>query len=324
MEDLNKLLEKRGVKEVSRKFYIRNLTRIAEGINDNDYTNNTFLKNTIDVMRFIQKHSVSVQKNFISSVLVAISLDRKPLPGFEKAYELYNVELKKLYMDNAVPEGKKTPREATNWLNWTDILKIVKVKANVIKKLGLKASSRNVDISKDNFMILQEYVVLALYTILAPRRLEYGITLIKTEKDYKKLSDKEKKDNAYLVVKNTRNKYFSFGVETLKSTIGIDKLQIVEVPKELNSVLNTWLNYNKSGFLLVNEHDNILTRNGLTRLLLKIFNPYHRDISASMLRKIYISHQDQDDFVKNAKKLERSKAMNHSLGVSKSHYLKQN
>ena len=324
MEDLNKLLEKRGVKEVSRKFYIRNLTRISEGINDNDYTNNTFLKNTIDVMRFIQKHSVSVQKNFISSVLVAISLDRKPLPGFEKAYELYNVELKKLYMDNAVPEGKKTPREATNWLNWTDILKIVKVKANVIKKIGLKASSKDLDISKDNFMILQEYVVLALYTILAPRRLEYGITLIKTEKDYKKLSDKEKKDNAYLVVKNTRNKYFSFGVETLKSTIGIDKLQIVEVPKELNSVLNTWLNYNKSGFLLVNEHDNILTRNGLTRLLLKIFNPYHRDISASMLRKIYISHQDQDDFVKNAKKLERSKAMNHSLGVSKSHYLKQN
>jgi len=232
--------------------------------------------------------------------------------------------LKKLYMDNAVPEGKKTPREATNWLNWTDILKIVKVKANVIKKIGLKASSKDLDISKDNFMILQEYVVLALYTILAPRRLEYGITLIKTEKDYKKLSDKEKKDNAYLVVKNTRNKYFSFGVETLKSTIGIDKLQIVEVPKELNSVLNTWLNYNKSGFLLVNEHDNILTRNGLTRLLLKIFNPYHRDISASMLRKIYISHQDQDDFVKNAKKLERSKAMNHSLGVSKSHYLKQN
>jgi len=324
MNQLNQLLEKRGVKEVSRKFYIRNLTRIAEGISDNDYTNNTFLKNTIDVMRFIQKHSVSVQKNFISSVLVAISFDRKALPGFEKAYELYNVELKKLYMDNAVPEGKKTAKEAVNWLNWTDILKIVKIKAGVIKKMGLKASSKDVDISKSDFLILQEYIVLCLYTMIPPRRLEYGITLIITEKAYKKLSDKEKKDNAYLVVKNTRNKYFSFGIDTLKSTIGIDKLQIVEIPRQLNAVLNIWLNYNKSGFLLVNEHDNILTRNGLTRLLLKIFNPYHRDISASMLRKIYISHQDQDDFVKNAKKLERSKAMNHSVSVSKSHYLKQN
>ena len=44
MEDLNNLLEKRGVKEVSRKFYIRNLNRISEGINDNEYRNNTFLK----------------------------------------------------------------------------------------------------------------------------------------------------------------------------------------------------------------------------------------------------------------------------------------
>ena len=323
MDQLNQLLEKRGVKEVSRKFYVRNLNRIAEGINDNEYTTNTFLKNTSEVMKFIQKHSVSVQKNFISSVLVAISFDRKPLPGFETAYEIYNVELKKVYSDNAVPEGKKTPREATNWLSWTDILKIVKVKANVIKKMGLTASSRNLDISKSDFLILQEYIVLALYTMLPPRRLEYGITLIISEGHYKTLSDKDKSDNAYLVVKNTRNKYFSFGIETLKSTIGIDKLQIVEIPRQLNAVLNIWLNYNKSGFLLLNEHDGILTRNGLTRLLLKIFNPYHRDISASMLRKIYISYMDQDDFERQAKKLERSKAMNHSVGVSKSHYLKK-
>jgi hypothetical protein len=323
MEDLNNLLEKRGVKQVSRSFYVRNLNRISEGINNNEYTNNTFLKNTIDVMRFIQKHSVSVQKNFISSVLVAISFDRKALPGFEKAYEIYNVELKKLYSDNALPEGKKTPREAVNWLSWTDILKIVKVKANVVKKLGLTASSKNLDISKSDFLILQEYIVLALYTMLPPNRLIYGITLIITEKDYKKLSEAELKNNAYLVVKNTRTKYFSFGIETLKSPIGIDKLQIVDVPKDLNSVLNTWLNYNKSGFLLLNEHDNILTRNGLTRLLLKIFNPYHRDISASMLRKIYISHQDQDDFVKNAKKVERSRLMNHSVKTASKNYLKQ-
>ena len=226
-------------------------------------------------------------------------------------------------MDNAVPEGKKTPREAVNWLSWTDILKIVKVKRGVVKKMGLTASSRNVDISKSDFLILQEYIVLALYTMLPPRRLEYGITLIITEGHYKTLSDKDKSDNAYLVVKNTRTKYFSFGKETLKSTIGIDNLQIVEIPRQLNAVLNTWLNYNKSGFLLLNENGNILTRNGLTRLLLKIFSPYHRDISVVLLRKIYISHQDQDDFIKSAKVIERSRLMNHSVSVAKSHYLKK-
>ena len=258
----------------------------------------------------------------VSSVLVAISLDRKPFEGFEDSYDIYNKYLKKLYTDNAIPEGDKSLKECNNWLNWEDILKIVDVKGKIIKKAGINSTS-NIPITKNDFNMLQEYIVLCLYSMIPPKRLEYGDCKIIPEKDYKALGETDKKDNCYLVVKSRTLKYFSFGVNTLKSTIGIDKFQIIEISKSLNSVLNIWLNYNKTKFLLVNEKGGVLGRNALTKLLNKVFSPYSKDISASMLRKIYISFQDQADFVKQAKKIERARAMNHSVNTASKHYLKR-
>ena len=258
----------------------------------------------------------------VSSVLVAISFDRHAFQGFEDSYDVYNKYLKKLYTDNAIQEGDKTLKECNNWLKWEDILKIVDVKGKMIKKMGINSTSDK-QINKNDFNILQEYIVLCLYSMIPPKRLEYGDCKIIPEKDYKTLGENEKKDNCYLVVKSRTIKYFSFGVNTLKSSIGIDKYQIIDIPKNLNSVLNIWLNYNKSKYLLLNEKGGILGRNSLTKLLNRVFNPYSKDISASMLRKIYISYMDKDDFIKNARKIERSRIMGHSVNTASKHYLKR-
>ena len=323
MDELIKLLDKRDIRQISKDLYIKNLNRISQGILNIDYSGNEFLKDSKKVLEFIGTFSQSVQKNMVSSVLVAISLDRKPFEGFEDSYDIYNKYLKKLYTDNAIPEGDKSLKECNNWLNWEDILKIVDVKGKIIKKAGINSTS-NIPITKNDFNMLQEYIVMCLYTMLPPKRLEYGDCIIVSEKNYTLLDDNQKINNAYLVVKSRTIKYFSFGINTLKSSIGIDKFQIIEISKSLNSVLNIWLNYNKTKFLLVNEKGGVLGRNSLTKLLNKVFSPYSKDISASMIRKIYISFQDQADFVKQAKKIERARAMNHSVNTAVKHYLKRN
>jgi len=322
MDELIKLLDKRDIRQISKNLYINNLNRISQGIVKSDYSGNEFLKDSDKVLKFIGTFSQSIQKNMISSVLVAISFDRKAFQGFEDVYHIYNIYLKKLYTDTAIPEGDKTLKECNNWLDWEDILKIVDVKGKIIKKAAINSTSDK-QINKNDFNMLQEYIVMSLYTMLPPKRLEYGSCGIISEKDYKLLTENDKKDNAYLVVKSRTVKYFSFGVNTLKSSIGIDKFQIIDIPKSLNSVLNIWLNYNNTKYLLLNEKGGILGRNSLTKLLNRIFSPYSKDISASMLRKIYISFQDQADFLKNAKKIERSRIMGHSVNTAAKHYLKR-
>jgi hypothetical protein len=323
MDELIKLLDKRDIRQISKNLYIKNLNRISQGLQKTDYLGNEFLKDSKKVLEFVGTFTQAIQKNMVSSILVAISYERRAFEGFEDAYQIYNMYLKELYSANAIPEGDKTLKECNNWLNWEDILKIVDVKGKIIKKMGINSSSDK-QITKNDFNMIQEYIVMCLYTMLPPKRLEYGDCRIIDEKDYKALGETDKKDNAYLVIKSRTVKYFSFGVNTLKSSIGVDKYQIIDIPKNLNSVLNIWMNFNKTKYLLVNEKAGLLGRNNLTKLLNKIFTPYHKNISASMLRKAYISFQDQADFEKNARKIERARLMGHSVTTAAKNYLKRN
>jgi hypothetical protein len=323
MEDLIKLLDKRNIREITKKFYITNLNKVSNGILKKDYDNNDFLKNSTEILEYLKNFSQSTQKNYISSILTAISFDRKPFNGFENVYEIYNKELKKLYIDNATPENDKTLRECNNWINWEDILKIVDIKGKMIKKMGINSISNEI-LNKKDFDLLQQYVILSLYTMLPPKRLEYGDCKIINEKEYKNLSENDIKKSAFLVIKNKKVKYFSFGEDSLKSTINVNIFDKIDVPNDLNSVLNIWLNYNKMGYLLINEKYQALGRNNLTKYILDIFNPYQKNISASMLRKIYISYMEQSDFSKMVRKIEQARKMNHSVKTASQFYLKKN
>ncbi len=324
MEDLIKTVkEGRGVRDTTLKIYKRYLNNLANEITGNDYKSNKFLKTKKkDIKSFINKESSSKKKNYLSSILVAISpKERKaPLKGFDKVYDEYSDLLKDEHSKytEQISTHDKNIKESENWIDWNDILKIQRKLGREIKKKGYKQSTtelkRNSDLS-----LIQKYLVLSLYTLHPPRRLEYAETKIISKKDFDDLSEKDKDDNIYLVNASRNKKFFSFGKNVVKSETK-DNIKI-PVEKALNSVLNLWLNFNKTENLLLSSSGGKLTKNGLSKLLNRIFSHTGKKISASMLRKIKISNEFDPEEQK--KKQELAEKMNHSVGVQQSVYLKK-
>lgn len=324
MEDLMKTVkEGRGVRDTTLKIYKRYLNNLANEITGHDYKSNKFLKSKKkDIKSFINKESSSKKKNYLSSILVAISPNerKEPLKGFDKVYDEYSDMLKDEHSKytEQISTHDKNIRESENWIDWNDILKIQRKLGREIKKKGYKQSTtelkRNSDLS-----LIQKYLVLSLYTLHPPRRLEYAETKIISKKDFDDLSEKDKDDNIYLVNASRNKKFFSFGKNVVKSETK-DNIKI-PVEKALNSVLNLWLNFNKTDNLLLSSSGGKLTKNGLSKLLNRIFSHTGKKISASMLRKIKISNEFDPEEQK--KKQELAEKMNHSVGVQQSVYLKK-
>lgn len=324
MEDLMKTVKDgRGVRDTTLKIYKRYLNNLANEITGDDYKSNKFLKSKKkEIKSFINNETSSKKKNYLSSILVAISpKERKePLKGFEKAYDEYSDMLKDEHSKytEQINTHDKNIRESDNWIDWTDILKIQRKLGREIKKKGYKQSSNELKRNSD-LSLIQKYLVLSLYTLHPPRRLEYADTKIISKKDYDDLSEKDKDDNIYLVNASRNKKFFSFGKNVVKSETK-DNIKI-PVEKSLNSVLNLWLNFNKTDNLLLSSSGGKLTKNGLSKLLNRIFSHTGKKISASMLRKIKISNEFDPEEQK--KKQELAEKMNHSVGVQQSVYLKK-
>ena len=326
MDELLKTIqENRGVRDSTLRIYKRYLNALANEITGKDYKTNKFLKSKKkQIKSFIEDKSPSIKKNYLSSILVAISpKERKePLKGFEKVYDSYSDMLKEEHTKytEKINTHDKNIRESENWIDWNDILKIQRKLGREIKKKGYKQSSTELKKNSD-LSLIQKYLVLSLYTLHPPRRLEYADTKIISKKDFDDLSEKDKDDNIYLVIGNRRadSKFFSFGKNKVKSETK-DNIKI-PVEKSLNSVLNLWLNFNKTDNLLMSSSGDKLTKNGLSKLLNRIFSHTGKKISASMLRKIKISNEFDPEEQK--KKQELAEKMNHSVGVQQSVYLKK-
>lgn len=319
---MEEIKEHRGVRDTTISIYKRHLNNLSKEITGKEFSSTNFIKQKKgEITTFLDKQTISKKKNYLAAILAAISPTGKKeaKKGFEKVYDSYVEELlkeHKKYTDK-INTHTKNIKEDKNWIDWKDILKLQRKLGREIKGKGYKQSSTDLD-SKGRDLLMR-YLVLSLYTLHPPRRLEYADTKIVTEPDYKNLSSSEKENNIYLVKKSRNKKYFSFGKEAVKSETK-DNV-IIPVDRGLNSVINLWLSYNDSDNLLLNSRGGKLTHNGLTKFLNKIFKHTGKKVSANMLRKIKISNEFEPEEVEKKQKL--AEAMNHSVGVQQSVYLKK-
>ena len=324
---MEKLMEQvkqsRNVRDSSLSLYKRHLNKLAMDITGKEYENQKFLKTKVDeIVKYLNDKTNSVRRNFAASIMVALSPTQKnsPTDEYRKPYEVYAkllTEGQANYM-HSKKDNKMNSKEEENWMDFNEV---VSLRDNLLKRLkreGISLTTK--DISKSNFDLLQQYLVLSLYTMLPPRRNEYATMKVINKKQYTELDNTELKNNNYLVNLSKVNKLFSYGSESVKSKIeGVHTT--VNVPKDLNTVLNLWLHFNQSENLLVTQQGGLgLTKNQLTLLLNRIFKP--KMVSTSMLRKIYLTNMFGDEGQRNSKKEKIAEQMNNSVGVQQQIYVK--
>ena len=326
MENLKKeISENRKISEKSLNIYGKNLSKLARDLTDKEWTNTNFLKNYDKVIKHLQDKSQSTRKNYLASILVGLSPKGrgKYSKGFDdvaKKYTEYLTSQAKEY-ENKIIEQKKTSKQAGNWATMDDLKKVLKSYGNAIKKLGYTQKSKEFRSGKEkrHGELLQKYLVASLYLLHLPRRNSYADMKIIDNNDFNKLSNEEKDDNNYLVKVSRNNKFFSFGDYKTKKKYGVQK---IPVEKDLNSVLNLWLNFNDSEWLLLNSAGNKMTTNGLTKFLNKTFAPTGKKISSTMIRHIVLSDKYGDESGYK-EKMDTASKMGHSVEEQQKTYVKK-
>ena len=163
-------------------------------------------------------------------------------------------------------EQKKSQKQRENWISVQQIKdkyeELYHQVQNIFKKRAIG------DIS-----VIMDYLLVGfLGGVLMPPRRSLDYALLKW-RDYDK-----KTDNYY----SRGNLYFNR--YKTSDTYG---LTVVDVPKDLNTVLKKWLKINPSAYVLMSSNGNPLSSSQITRSLNRIFG---KQVSVNMLRHIFLTN----------------------------------
>jgi len=254
-----------NIKEKTWLQYERNIQTLARGFSGGqDYKNNDFLiMGRKQVVEFINKKSSSdaMKRMFYSVILIMLAPDKNDKPSQKTPdYKYYQRKLQffsQKYQDERATQIKSVKQD-TNWESWDDILKLqhtlaLEVKAMVKKNnlIGTKETEKKLikvgkDINRKQRTALQNLVILSLYTLIKPRRLDYANMEILSLKNYNNMSSEDRQKSNFLVIVGKNKKFFSFGKQAQKNQNrdkhGVKQpVYVLAVPSKLNSVLNMYL-----------------------------------------------------------------------------------
>lgn len=290
MDELEKKIMKgRNLRPSTIKTYLFNLNKLHKKIFDGkEIKDLDFLTNTTKVIDALADLKLSTQKTYLASIVVA--LDAMNEKKYEKALEKYReimIDNIKEY-NNQQKEQAKSESQDENWTSMKNLKKVVNDYKKQLTDRGIFTKDKS-ELTRKDKDLLQKWLVGSLYVTdnnNPPIRLDYTPLEIISLKDYNKLSDEDLESKNYLVVVSRNKKFFSFGEYKTKKTYGIKK---IDVGSKLNSVLNLYLRLHDSKYLLLNAKGEPLSPNGLSKYILKVFEPTNKKITANLLRHIYIS-----------------------------------
>lgn len=298
------IMESRGVAETTATEYVNQLKQLNGGLS---YSNLGFLKKRDVVMAKLGEYAESTKKSMLGAIVSILSI-LKDKPTYKSIYNFYYERMMEASkasreQDTAV----KSETQTANWITWPEVEGRLKELEEEVLKF---AKSKMITTAQWNTLL--SFVVLALYTLVPPRR----------NQDYqdlyvvKKGADKLEKDKNYYDV---ATKKFIFNKYKTSKAHGA---QAVDAPQVLQDILALYmkLHPNKDKAekkLLVNADGSALSSvNSITRILNKIFG---KQIGSSMLRHIYLSSK-YGDTVKEMK--EDAEAMGHTTAQQRE-YVKE-
>jgi len=301
----------RQLKDTTIKNYNQQFNKFFKLLNK---TNDYLINNSDDVIKFIAKTypNIGTQKTILSSLLYELrDIKYDYFKNKNEAINNYKTIINNIAIQikNNLSTNEKTLKQSENWDSWDNIVSIFNQKFDEIK-FDLKHPNK---LSYEKYNKIQTVIILSFYIYHPPRRSEYRLI---------KLYNYNIDDDNY-IIPNDKIILNSYKTSDKKGEFNIDLKQ----NKKLNVILNDFIrlrtiNNFKSDYLFVSDNDKLLDHSQLTKRINKLFD---KNISISMLRKIYLSHhfgnKDNIDFTK--KYLKAVNEMGTSITSSIQNYIKK-
>lgn len=292
---LSKRLLKSGkpIAKSSIDYYIRTLGTL----NNNTVPKSLlFLKDTTTIDKKLLKYKDNTQKSMLNAIVVALETHKKDNASHKHYFDKMMGLSKSI---DSLDTSIKTATESKSWISWPDVL-------------AVREKLKEVANTDGEFQSILEYLVLSLYTMIQPRRVQDYLMMFITASHSNPLLPTDKNYIDYGGSKKPMQ--FIFNVYKTAKTHG---QQIMDIPNDLKLVIMQYVKaypVKKSQCyrLLVNKTGKALTSgNAITRILNKIFK---KKVSVNMLRHSYLSNKYNIDEMKSD-----AEAMGHSLALQKSY-----
>lgn len=313
-EDLKADIKKSrpNVKDSTIKMYQSNLNKLKKMFDSDNWD---FLKNVESVKDKLKDLHYTSQRNYYNSIIILLMAlnDKDKYDKLLKQYGDLRDDLNKQYEDDNA-NGKISDKQKPNFV----ALQVVKDGIETMgKELKAKKFKKVDSLSAKDKTLLMVYIIYQIHIRLPMRNDLAGAEAI-TKRAYNKLTAEDKKANNYLVVE--KGKMF-FVMNKFKTQRKYEQLNI-DIPKDLERLLRTYIKINGMGVLFKSSTGKPLTRNALSQLLIKYSKKYMdgKSISTTILRKIVLSDKFAD--VKKEQE-EMAKITGHSVQTMNKVYVKQ-
>jgi integrase len=215
---------------------------------------------TDKILAFLKDVPPNKRKTILSSLVIIT--DKKPYRDLMlEDVRDYNKEIHK---------QEKTAEQEASWVSTNQVKDIWEALKKDAELLYKKKSLKPADLQQ-----IQSYIILSLLggIFIPPRR----------SKDYVdfRIKDVNKTNDNYL----DKNKMIFNSYKTAK-TYG---QQVVEIPKQLQSILKKWISVNPTNSLLFDANMNPLSSVKLNQRLNKIFD--EKKVSVNQLRHTYLTNK---------------------------------
>jgi len=245
------------------------------------------LDNDKKVLEYLAEMKPNTRKTRLSALFVLTE---------NEAYKKNMLEDVNAY-NNSMKSQTKNDKENENWITKDELFEIYN---NLKKDTNVLFRKKNKNMS--DLQDIQAFVMLSLFVLLPPRRaLDYSEMKIK---NIDKTKDNYIKGNNLI-----------FNIYKTSKQKG---QQIIEVPKQLKSILNKWVKINTTDYLLFDNKGGKLTSVKINQRFKKLFG---KNFSVNMFRKLFLSTKYADT-MEQMKNLEKDME---KMGSSKSqvnHYVK--
>jgi len=276
-----------------------------------------FLKNVDSLKEKLSDKHFTTSRNYYNSIIVllmALNHDKAHDDLIAKYVKIRD-SLNEKYVEEQ-SSGKISEKQKNNFVELSEIQKMIKTMENEIKKEKIKKKEK---LTKNDLELLTGYTLFSFLIRLPTRNDMSGMQLIgKTQ--YNKLSDKQKEDTNYLV----REKSKMFLVLNEYKTSAKYGEKKIDVPKDLEKILRMYLRLTKKNngdIIFTNFKGEPISRNGISQLLIKTSKHYlDKSISTTLMRKIVVSDKFCDV---NKEKQEMANITCHDVSTMDSVYVKE-